>query len=264
MRTRTELPRDLAVGTGVGVFSGAFGVGGGILLVPYLVLVRGVGQKVAQATSLVMITLAATAGAARYAIDGAVAWAPAAAITAGGLIGVLLGATVVQRTSDRRLQIAFGVLIALVALRLLWPVDDDASIAADLPPLTVAAAVGYATAGLAMGLLSALFGVGGGIIIVPILVGLFGYGQQLANGTSLVVMIPIALLGAIRLTRPGYTQWRQGLRFGAAAIVGALIGASIALAVSGTAVRIAFAIVLLLVGAQMAWSAIRSARSPSD
>ena len=70
MRTQAELPRDLAVGTGVGVFSGAFGVGGGILLVPYLVLVRGLGQKVAQATSLVMITLAAAAGATRYALDG--------------------------------------------------------------------------------------------------------------------------------------------------------------------------------------------------
>lgn len=160
MRARSDLPRDLAVGTGVGVFSGAFGVGGGILLVPYLVLVRGVGQKVAQATSLVMITLAAAAGATRYAIDGAVAWAPAAAITVGGLLGVLMGVTVVQRTTDRRLQIAFGVLIAIVALRLLWPVADDASIAADLPPLTLAAALGYAAAGLAMGVLSSLFGVG--------------------------------------------------------------------------------------------------------
>lgn len=260
MRTRTELPRDLAVGTGVGVFSGAFGVGGGILLVPYLVLVRGIGQKVAQATSLVMITLAAAAGAARYAMGGAVAWAPALAITAGGLVGVLLGATVVQRTTDRRLQIAFGVLIAVVALRLLWPTEADASSAGDLPSLTITGVLGYAAAGLVMGVLSALFGVGGGIVLVPILVGLFGYGQQLANGTSLAVMVPIALLGAIRLTRPGYTQWGQGLRFGAAAIVGALIGASIALALSGGAVRIAFAIVLLAVGAHMAWSAVRRAR----
>lgn len=260
MRSRTDLPRDLAVGTGVGAFSGAFGVGGGILLVPYLVLVRGLGQKVAQATSLVMIVLAAAAGALRYALDGAVAWAPAAVLTAGGLLGVLLGVTVVQRTTDRRLQTAFGVLIAVVALRLLWPTEPDVSTAADLPALTLASVLGYSAAGLTMGVLSALFGVGGGIVLVPILVELFDYGQQLANGTSLAVMVPIALLGAIRLTRPGYTQWGPGLRFGAAAVVGALIGASVALAVSGAAVRVAFAVVLLAVGAQMAWAALR--RSP--
>lgn len=253
---RSSLGRDLGVGAGVGVFSGALGVGGGILLVPYLVLVCGVGQKVAQATSLVMIMFAALAGAARYALSDAVAWAPAAAILAGGLVGVLIGATVVQRTSDRRLQGAFGLLVLLVGLRLLWPAADAAASASALPLLTPGLAAGYAAAGLAMGVLSALLGVGGGIILVPILVGLFGYGQQVANGTALAVMVPVALLGAVRLTRPGLTDWRTGTRFGLAAIVGALAGASLALALSGTAVRIAFAVFLVVIGAQMLRRAI--------
>jgi uncharacterized membrane protein YfcA len=254
------LGRDLGVGAGVGVFSGALGVGGGILLVPYLVLVRGVGQKVAQATSLVMIMFAALAGAARYAASDAVAWAPVAAILTGGLTGALIGATVVQRTSDRRLQGAFGLLVLLVGLRLLWPVADTVTSASALPAMTPGLAVGYAAAGLAMGVLSALLGVGGGIILVPILVGLFGYGQQVANGTALAVMVPVALLGAVRLTRPGLTDWSQGTRFGLAAILGALLGASLALALSGTAVRIAFAVFLIVIGAQMLRTAITASR----
>ena len=79
---------DLGIGTGLGAFSGAFGVGGGILLVPFLVLARKIPQKQAQATSLVMVAMAAAAGAVRYAASSEVAWLPALVITSEGWLGL--------------------------------------------------------------------------------------------------------------------------------------------------------------------------------
>jgi uncharacterized membrane protein YfcA len=261
---RSELPRDLGVGTGVGAFAGLLGVGGGILLVPYLVLVRGVAQKSAQATSLVMLAMAATTGSITYAVGGSVAWVPGGIIALGGLAGALLGAVVVQRSPDHRIQSLFGVLLVIAAVRMLWPqADGGYAVEADLPALTAGLVAGYLLAGLGMGLLSAMFGVGGGVLLIPVLVALFGYGQQLAAGTSLAVMVPIGLMGAIRLTRPGYTNWPQGVRFGLGSMLGAVLGAAVALAVSGTVLRWLFAAVMVAVGVQMAVRGWRAGR-PRD
>jgi uncharacterized protein len=248
--TRTTAA-DLGIGTGVGAFSGAFGVGGGIILVPFLVLVRHVPQKTAAATSLVLVAMAAAAGAVRYALNGDVAWLPAAVILVGGLAGAWVGAHVMQRSPSAVLQLAFAAVLMVAGVRLLWPTADTVDGTASLPDLTLGLAVGYVAAGLGMGLLSALFGIGGGILLIPILVTLFGYGQHLASGTSLAVMVPIALLGAIRLTRPGLTQWGDGVRLGIGAVVGALVGASVALAISGSVLQIAFGILMLVVAVQM-------------
>ncbi len=243
------MARDLLIGFGVGAFSGAFGVGGGIVLVPVLVLLFHMQQKNAQATSLVMVMFAATAGFITYAATGFVAWIPAAFILIGGLIGSLLGSSVVRRTSDFRLQLGFGVLLLVVAGRLLWPAQSLAP--TELPTIAVLTAFGYVVSGIAMGVLSALFGIGGGIVLIPILVTFFGFSQQLAAGTSLAVMAPIALLGAWRQSHTGATDWSTGLRFGIASIPGGALGAAVAVSISGSAVRTAFAIVMIVVAVQM-------------
>jgi uncharacterized membrane protein YfcA len=249
--TRGHLFRDLLIGVGVGIFSGALGVGGGILLVPYLVLVLAISQKRAQATSLVMVAMAAGAGAVTYALAGSVAWLPAGFVIIGGLLGSLLGSYLVQRTADHRLQIAFGVLLIVVAIRLLFPTSTDVATSAELPTLSPVLAAAYILIGVAMGALSALFGIGGGILLIPVLVTGFGFAQQLAAGTSLAVMVPIALFGALRLTKPGLTDWRLGIRFGLGSIIGAVGGAALALAVPGEALRWIFAVVMLIVAARM-------------
>ena len=243
------MARDLLIGFGVGAFSGAFGVGGGIILVPVLVLLFHMHQKKAQATSLVMVTFAAVAGFTTYAVADFVAWIPAAFILIGGLAGSLLGSSVVKRTSNYRLQLGFGLLLIAVAIRLLWPTESME--ATDLPPIAPLTAFAYIASGVAMGVLSALFGIGGGIILIPIVVTFFGFSQQLAAGTSLAVMAPIALLGAWRQSRTGATDWSTGLRFGLSSIPGAVLGAAVAVAVSGALVKAVFALVLAVVGIQM-------------
>lgn len=259
------MARDLLIGFGVGAFSGAFGVGGGIILVPVLVLLLHMHQKQAQATSLVMVSMAAMAGAITYAIADFVAWLPAAFILAGGVVGALVGSSVVRRTADYRLQIIFGVLLLGVSVRLLWPTASSGVV--DLPNLSIPVALGYAISGVAMGLLSALLGIGGGIILIPILVTAFGFPQQLAAGTSLAVMALIAIVGAWRQSRTGATDWRTGARFGIASIPGSVLGATAAVLVSGSLVRSAFAILIAVVAVRMlikGWRDRRASMSPPE
>ena len=253
--TRRRTAADVAVGTGVGAFSGAFGVGGGITLVPFLVLVRKVPQKQAQATSLVMVTMAAAAGTVPYAINGDVAWWPSIFIIAGGFAGAWLGAHLMQRSPGWVLQSLFGVMVIIAGIRMLGLAGVPDVPLANLEDPNVGLMAGYVAAGLGMGLLSALFGIGGGILLVPILVALFDYTQHLAAGTSLAVMVPIALVGAIRLTKPGLTKWADGARYGIGAMIGALVGASLALLLSGGFLRGLFGVLMLFVGAQMGWNA---------
>ena len=253
------LTRDLGLGFGAGAFSGVFGVGGGILLVPIQVLALHIDQKRAQATSLVMVAMGAFAAGITYALGGQVAWIPAIAILLGGISGSLLGSAVVKRSPSRVLQGAFGVLIVAAAVRLLFSVNPAEEIL-EISGLDWSV-VAYLVSGVAMGMLSALFGIGGGIILIPLLVTFFGFPQQLAAGTSIAVMGPIALVGAIRQSRTGPADWRMGARFGIGAIPGAIIGAAVALWVSGPVLRAAFAVVLTIIGLRMIWQAARTGRS---
>lgn len=256
---------DISVGGGIGIFSGLLGIGGGVFLVPFLVLKRGISQKRAQATSLVMVATASIGGGLTYAWNDEVAWLPALIITIGGLAGAWLGAHIVQKAQDGWLQLISGIALVVVAIRLMTTAEGAASgdaISAHLsvPAMSPAVFIGYVLSGIGMGFLSALLGVGGGILLIPVLAGVFGYEQQIANGTTLVVMLPVALAGAYRLHRAGLTDWRLGLTFGIGAIFGGMVGAAIALALSGPTVRYIFSVVLILIGIRMSFEALRSRR----
>jgi uncharacterized membrane protein YfcA len=249
------LIRDLAIGLIVGIFSGLFGVGGGILLVPILVLVFHVAQKQSQATSLVVVALAATTGAITYGFGNSVVWESVAFLLAGGLMGTWLGSAIVVRVQTRWLQLMFGLLLVAAAIRLVVASGDVVSAAVvTLGPWVIA---GYVTSGFVMGLLSSLLGIGGGIIVIPLLIAFFGFTQQLAAGTSLVVMVPIALLGAWRLTRAGHTLWGKGTRIGVASALGAVGGASLALVSDAIVMQAAFGVVMVFAASQMLWKAFR-------
>ncbi len=255
-----HLARDLALGVVVGIWSGAMGVGGGIIVIPILVLGLHMAQKRAQATSLVMVALAAVSGAIAYSMASRVAWPPVLVMVLGGFAGAFVGSSLVKRIPERPLQMLFGAFIIVVAVRLLFDHTPHVDSMHALPAMSVVPIMAYLATGLAMGVLSSLLGIGGGIIVIPILVTLFGYSQQLASGTSLAVMLPIALVGAYRQTKPGYTDWPMGLRLGVGAVVGAYAGARVALMLPGEFLRYLFAIMMILIGARMLWGALRRGR----
>ncbi len=106
------------VGFAVGVFSAAFGVGGGLLMIPVLVLAYGFDQHVAQGTSLIVIVPTALAGAIAHHRRGLVDWKTAGYMAVGGLAGVLLGARLALGTEPDTLQAVFGAVVVAAGIRL--------------------------------------------------------------------------------------------------------------------------------------------------
>lgn len=111
--------------------------------------------------------------------------------------------------------------------------------------------------GLVAGLLAGLFGVGGGIVFVPVLVAL-GLNHHEATGTSLLAIIPTVLVGTWRQFGYGNVRWRAALIIGVAAAVTAQGGVVLAESLSNAALRRLFAGLLVVVAVQIGWRARRT------
>jgi uncharacterized membrane protein YfcA len=113
--------------------------------------------------------------------------------------------------------------------------------------------------GVAAGTVAGLFGVGGGIIFVPTLTLVIGLGQLEAEATSLLAIIPVALLGSWRQSKAGQVNWRDAATIGVLSAGTAVAGAFLADAAPERALRIGFAALLVLTAAQLA---LRARRAP--
>lgn len=105
--------------------------------------------------------------------------------------------------------------------------------------------------GLTAGILSGLIGIGGGIIIVPMLL-VIGLSQQQAQGTSLAVMLPpIAFLAVINYHKAGQIEWKYAMIIAAFFIVGSYFGSKIAISIDQKILKKIFGIILLVVAGKM-------------
>lgn len=110
--------------------------------------------------------------------------------------------------------------------------------------------------GVLAGVLSALFGVGGGIVFVPTLIFL-GNSARVAVATSLAAMVPVILMGSWRQTRYGNVRWREAVVIGVASVPTAKLGEVVANSVPNEVLQRLFALVLVLVAVQLAFRALR-------
>ena len=114
-----------------------------------------------------------------------------------------------------------------------------------------------AALGALAGVFAGLFGVGGGILFVPTLTLVLGLTQIHAEATSLLAVLPAALVGAWRQHAYGNVRWRPALVLGLAALVGVEGGVQIAEALPEHALRRLFGVLMLAVAGQVAWRALR-------
>ena len=121
--------------------------------------------------------------------------------------------------------------------------------------MDVALAIAFAFAGGAVG---GLLGVGGGILFVPALAIFLGATQVEAEATSLLVIVPVAIVGTWRQHRLGNVRIRDGMTMGLLSIPGVVAGVAIANAVSQRALELGFATIALLVAAQLVRRSLRA------
>jgi uncharacterized membrane protein YfcA len=113
----------------------------------------------------------------------------------------------------------------------------------------------YIALGIVSGILSGLIGVGGGIIIVPSLVYLFGFSQHAAQGTTLALMVPpIGLIAAWNYYKAGYVDISVALFIALGFILGAFLGSNISTELSGKALTKIFGFLLIGVGTHLIWA----------
>lgn len=115
--------------------------------------------------------------------------------------------------------------------------------------------------GVAAGVVAGLFGVGGGVIFVPTLTLVLGLGQIEAEATSLLAIIPVAILGSWRQTALGTVRWRDAMVMGLVSVVTAIAGALIADTAPERALRLGFALLLVATAIQLV---IRTRRRDRD
>jgi hypothetical protein len=113
--------RLVAIGLAAGVFSALFGVGGGIIAVPLLILVAGLPERIATATSLGAIGITAFAGVVVFALRGEVHVGYAALVGLPAAAGALAGTTLQQRITTTTLTYGFALLLTGVGVWLIWP-----------------------------------------------------------------------------------------------------------------------------------------------
>ncbi len=246
----------IGVGLLAGLLSGLFGVGGGTVIVPLLVLILGFDQRLAAGTSLAAIVPTATVGVISYAIHGSVAWIPALILAVGAVVGAQIGTWLLPRVPLTVLRWSFvGFLGAvIVSLFLVIPSRD-----ADLP-LTWLTIGGLIVLGVITGTLAGLLGVGGGIIVVPALMIVFGVSDLIAKGTSLLMMIPTAVSGTIGNIRRRNVDLVAAALVGGAACTTTALGAWIATIVDPLTGNMLFAAFLVVIAVQMSLRALRGRR----
>jgi uncharacterized protein len=105
--------------------------------------------------------------------------------------------------------------------------------------------------GMAGGIIAGLLGVGGGVVFVPGLVLVLGLGQHQAEATSLLAIIPVAIIGTYTQDRYGNVRRADALLLGVLSLAGAVAGVALANALSGTVLRDAFAALMVLMAAQL-------------
>ncbi|WP_018084498.1 sulfite exporter TauE/SafE family protein [Desulfurispora thermophila] len=243
---------SLLIGLAAGFFGGLVGLGGGVIMIPLMVSVLKMNQHSAHGTSLVALVFTGIAGAATYALKGSVDILAAALLASTAIFTARAGARFAHALPEWQLKRAFGGFLVFVSLLLL--------LKPYLPHLAGlntmrAEVVIFLLTGIFTGFLSGMMGVGGGTIMVPSMVLLTGFSQYLAQGCSLLAMVPVGIAGALTHWRLGNVNAKilPGLVPGI--LLGTYLGGSLAHMLPEGALRVIFAGVLT-------WTGTRYLRTP--
>jgi uncharacterized membrane protein YfcA len=254
----------LVTGIVSGIVSGAFGVGGGSLMTPvqYWLSVSGgidptLAIRLAFGTSLAVILPTMISGALAHNKRGAVEWHAALPMGVAAIFGGLAGGIAASHVPGHVLRVFFAIFIVVMALRMVWHIRECAE--CDMRGTTIQ----FVVTGFFIGILSGLTGLGGGALLVPVLVFLFGYPIHRAVGTSSACLI-FSSCGAVTAYiatgqgvaglppySAGYVNLLTFALLAATTIPAARIGVRFAHSCSAKKLQVLFAVLMVLIGFSM-------------
>ena len=185
----------LATGIIVGFACGLLGVGGGFIMVPvqiWALTSMGIdptlATRIAFGTSLAVILPTSLSGCHGHSCRGVVLWRPGIAMGLAGLAGAFLGGTIAAHAPGDLLRMIFGFVVLIGALRLLFAGNLQPRETSGDRSKRSTGLLQYILWGMAVGIVSGLTGIGGGVILIPIMVIVMGFGLYQAIGTSSVTI----------------------------------------------------------------------------
>lgn len=250
----------LALGLAVGVLVGLLGIGGGVVLVPAIVFLLGYDQHVAQGTSLFILLPPIGLGALRqYWKNGQVDLRAGISCAVGFLLGGYVGGRIAVPMPTLQLRGVFGCFLILSAI-LLWGKSESAAQSTAVPEEAASGtplrSLGILLCAAFCGVVAGMVGIGGGVLLVPLLGLLFGFSQHRAQGTSLVALIPpTGLLAFLAYAKAGYISWRTGLLLIPGVFLGGILGGDLARRLNPRLMRQVFTVLVFLLGAWQVFSA---------
>ena len=286
MKSLGPLLIPLAIGVASGLLAALCGVGGGIIMVPAFVILLKVSQKVATATSMAVIVPTAIAATVRHVWNDFVDWEVVLLTASSATLVSFFAADYVKKLGNETLTRLFAIMILVIGVKMLafpetsrQPAPDSATaqqanapvvkLTASSPERHKAKAVAprYVVPlfiGTASGLLAALCGVGGGIIMVPAFVMFMsGFDQTLATGTSMAVIVPTAIAATSRHITNKLVDWRVFVLTAISATLVSFVAADYVKSLGNATLTRVFAMVIVLVGVKMLISpGVKSAIAP--
>ncbi len=254
----TKSPAEASmIGVIAGVGSALLGIGGGLVMVPLMVFRLRIRQHRAVGTSLAVILPTALVAAYAYQQTALSRNEPALNLwvilwlAIGGVFGAQAGATIANLLNAKQLRSVFGWFVAgvgayMAAKAWLSPQRGEMQTAVD--GMKAFQMVGV---GVLVGIVSGLLGVGGGLVMVPALALMMGYDQHLAQGTSLAVIIPVSISGALVHWRKGNIVWSLFLPMAIAASIMAWVTAGWVFKIPDKELRTLFGVFMVWVGYTM-------------
>ncbi|MBN2060327.1 MAG: sulfite exporter TauE/SafE family protein [Deltaproteobacteria bacterium] len=255
----------LITGLGVGFASGLLGVGGCFIMVPVQFwALKSIGVdptiaiRIAFGTNLLVVLPTAFSGAMTHHKKGAVRWRAGVTFGIAGAVGAFFGAFIASHLPGKILTVAFGIAVILGALRMLTAKPPKIT---DEPSDSVTAFILW---GIPLGIVSGIIGIGGGVLMIPIMVYFLKFKMHQAVGTSTALMIFTAFGGALSYWvnglgvqglppySTGYLNWYQWIILAGVSIPWAVIGASTAHVLPAKQLRYIFIAVMFYMGLKMA------------
>lgn len=240
------------IGVVGGVLSGLVGVGGGIIFVPGLIFAGGWTIQEAVAASLVIIVFSSLSGTIRNASsEDPVNWRMAGLLSLVVAPSSLIGVAISRVSPETVVEVAFSLLL----LALAYPTSrgGGSAISGDGKKLPLPVTI---IAGIFVGALSGLVGVGGGVMLVPLMVLGFGLGVKTAVSTSLAVVLATSFVGASGYILTGFSDVLSLPPLVIGAIVGAWLGVRIRDPLPEDKLRIGFAIFMVVVALRILGQAL--------
>jgi uncharacterized protein len=244
----------------VGVLVGLLGIGGGVVLVPAMIYLLHYDQHMAQGTSLFILLPPIGLGALReYWKNGQVDLRAGVYCALGFLLGGYGGGKMAVPMPSNTLKAIFGCFLVVSAV-LLWRKTSEAkpldASGAGSPKGNPSRAIGIFFMAGFCGIAAGMVGIGGGVLLVPLLSLLFGFSQHKAQGTSLIALIPpTGLLAFLAYWKAGYVDLHTGVLLIPGVFTGGIMGGIMARQLNPRRMGEVFAALMFLLGVWQVFSA---------